>query len=429
MAIERTRLPTGWRWEELGKLAAINPRRPAIVRSDLMLTTFVPMPAVSEKGRGITGPELKPYGEIKKGYTYFEEGDVLFAKITPCMQNGKHAVARDLTNGIGFGSTEFHVVRPYGQLIGQSGDPVLAEWIHLYFLHPSVVAAATQAFKGAVGQQRVPPELLHRLPIPVPPVTEQRRIIDFLREQLSSVERARERIRLQIGQSALLSDAFIQNSLSQPAVANSPRMPLGEVCSIHARQVDPMLPQYARMPHVSSENIVGARCRITNVRTAAEDAVKSGKYLFKSGNVLYSKIRPLLRKVAEAEFDGVCSADIYPLVLDESKLIPAFATWVLAGEEFTRYAVEESRRARIPKLNRNQLFVWKIPLPAPAVQHAVAAELAQQMVHLEALRGTLEEQLTDVSALSSTLLRDAFTPVSANADGTVTVRRSLTLAT
>ena len=80
------------------------------------------MSAVEDGGRGVQRSQLRPFGEVKKGYTYFGEGDILFAKITPCMQNGKHAIARDLADGLGFGSTEFHVVR--------AGSEVIPGWVH-----------------------------------------------------------------------------------------------------------------------------------------------------------------------------------------------------------------------------------------------------------------------------------------------------------
>lgn len=105
-------LPDGWRWVPLGEVCEINPRRRDLRRAEDALTTFVPMSAVEEAGRGISHPEQKPFREVKRGYTSFGEGDVLFAKITPCMQNGKHAIARNLIDGVGFGSTEFHVLRP-----------------------------------------------------------------------------------------------------------------------------------------------------------------------------------------------------------------------------------------------------------------------------------------------------------------------------
>ena len=180
--IESGRLPDGWRWVKLGEVCEVNPRRPSIDRSEETPTTFVPMEAVDAK-LGVMDPHVRPFGEIKKGYTYFAEGDVLFAKITPCMQNGKHAIAQGLLDGIGFGTTEFHVLRPSNQII--------AEWVHFFLRQPSVLLEATEHFTGSVGQQRLPQEYLFNRKIPLPPLTEQRRIAAILKKQMAAVEKAR----------------------------------------------------------------------------------------------------------------------------------------------------------------------------------------------------------------------------------------------
>ncbi len=179
-----TALPKGWRWVKLGEVCEVNPRRPEIDRKDDEPTTFVPMEIVDAQTGKITGSRLRPYGEIKKGYTCFSEGDVLFAKITPCMQNGKHAIALGLVDGIGFGTTEFHVIRP--------GPDITAHWIHSFLRQPSFLQKATEHFTGAVGQQRLPPDYLKVLEISLPPLAEQKRIAAILNEQMAAVERARK---------------------------------------------------------------------------------------------------------------------------------------------------------------------------------------------------------------------------------------------
>lgn len=147
-ATHKVSLPEGWQWIKLDEICEINPRRPVIDRADLTLTTFVQMSAVDDLLGVIARPEQRPFSEIKRGYTFFIENDVIFAKITPCMENGKHAIARNLIDGIGFGSTEFHVIRP--------NENIIAEWIWHFVHQPYVLQNATNYFTGAVGQQRVP---------------------------------------------------------------------------------------------------------------------------------------------------------------------------------------------------------------------------------------------------------------------------------
>lgn len=174
-----------WSVARLGDVCDLNPPRPELRRLDAEPTSFVPMAAVAESGKGMVLVEERPFAEVRKGYTYFEEGDVLFAKITPCMQNGKHAIAAGLRGGIGFASTEFHVLRP-------KREAVVAEWVHFFLLQPDVLLGAEASCSGAVGQQRVPPSYLAELRIPLPSIAEQRRIAARLTEQLAAVERTRK---------------------------------------------------------------------------------------------------------------------------------------------------------------------------------------------------------------------------------------------
>lgn len=201
------KLPPGWRRVKLGNVAAINPRRRSSIPYPLDTpTTFVPMASVKEDAGGIETPLLRPLSQVSKGYTYFEEGDVLFAKITPCMQNGKHAIARRLNNGFGFGTTEFHVIRP--------GHELTSEWIHLLIRQPAVLQNAAKQFRGAVGQQRVPKEFLADLLIPLPSLEEQRRIIARLNEQMATAEKAREAAEELLDAVRALPNALLRRALA-----------------------------------------------------------------------------------------------------------------------------------------------------------------------------------------------------------------------
>jgi type I restriction enzyme S subunit len=180
-------LPEGWEWRPLGdpEVAEINPKK-SVVRShaDGLAVTFVPMSAVSDDLGIIAKPEIRPLGEVRKGYTYFAENDVIFAKITPCMENGKCAIARSLTNGIGFGSTEFHVFR--------AGPKTTPEWLHCLLRSQQLRSDAENAMTGAAGQQRVPRDFLTEHEIPVPPVPEQKRLVARIEAQTSRVESIRK---------------------------------------------------------------------------------------------------------------------------------------------------------------------------------------------------------------------------------------------
>ena len=163
----------GWGKTVLKQGCVINPlkRLDNRLRDDLIVS-FVPMVAISEDGQ-IDANEVKPYKEVKSGFTYFANRDVLFAKITPCMENGKGAIARNLNNGIGFGSTEFHVLRP---IEGKTN----AEWLYMMTVMPKFRLDATNHMTGSAGQRRVPTKFLENYKISIPPIELQNEFADFV---------------------------------------------------------------------------------------------------------------------------------------------------------------------------------------------------------------------------------------------------------
>ena len=169
----------------LGEVCAVNPRRPrhAVGSGDLPVS-FVPMAAVDERLGEITGQEDRPLAAVARGFSSFQTGDVLFAKITPCMENGKIAVARDLTNRIGRGSTEFYVLRP--------GEAILSDYLFYYLRQRRFRQEAKRHFVGTAGQQRVPKSFIENARIPLPPLDEQRRIVAIL-NRAARIERLRAR--------------------------------------------------------------------------------------------------------------------------------------------------------------------------------------------------------------------------------------------
>ena len=174
-------LPPGWMWTTLGQVAHLNPRDPTLRDlPDQLPVSFLPMVAVDAEQGCIVAPVVRPLSEVRKGFTAFANGDVLFAKITPCMENGKAAIARDLKNGLGFGSTEFHVLRP------EAG--VLADWLFHFVRQENFRKDAKARFAGTAGQLRVPSAFLDSYPIPLPPLPEQRRIVAEIEKQFTRLD-------------------------------------------------------------------------------------------------------------------------------------------------------------------------------------------------------------------------------------------------
>lgn len=160
----------------LGECCLINPKKSSDIRlvdNDLMVS-FVSMSDVSEDGQIVTCNH-KQYESVKSGFTYFSENDVLFAKITPCMENGKGGIAKGLLNGIGFGSTEFHVLRPIDQVSNSC-------WLYELTSFPQFRQAAEINMTGSAGQRRVPASFLANYKVSLPPISLQNQFADFVHQ-------------------------------------------------------------------------------------------------------------------------------------------------------------------------------------------------------------------------------------------------------
>lgn len=168
-------IPETWQWVRIRDVFQLNPKNEA---EDEKLVAFIPMEKISAGYKSDFTFDTTKWGIIKKGFTHFANGDVAFAKITPCFQNRKSAIFHDLPNGIGAGTTELKVLRPYGYTIDR--------WYLLYFLEsPYFIDEAT--FKGTANQQRIVVGYLEDKLFPLPTQKEQQRIvaqIENLFEQL-----------------------------------------------------------------------------------------------------------------------------------------------------------------------------------------------------------------------------------------------------
>jgi type I restriction enzyme S subunit len=173
-------LPPGWAWGRIDEICNVNPATDTSELPPDVDVAFVPMAAVAELSGRVNAEIRRPLTEVSKGFTRFRPGDVIFAKITPCMENGKIAVVPDLPLNIGFGSTEFHVLRP------ASGVP--PRYIFHYLTQQRFRHTAKRSMTGAVGQQRVPTEYLKGAVIPIAPAAEQRRIVAKIDELFGEIE-------------------------------------------------------------------------------------------------------------------------------------------------------------------------------------------------------------------------------------------------
>lgn len=201
---EPYKLPNNWVWTRLGDITEINPKKKILDFNDDEEISFIPMKAVSDETGKIEEMEYEKYSKLKKGYTQFIEEDVLFAKITPCMENGKCAIAKNLKNDIGYGTTEFHVLRCYQGIINKL--------LHIFLRQESFRKEAKYNMTGSVGFQRVPVDFLKTALFPLPPLEEQKEIVRVLDKIFEEENRISELIslenKIEILEKTILDRAF-----------------------------------------------------------------------------------------------------------------------------------------------------------------------------------------------------------------------------
>ncbi|WP_218239613.1 restriction endonuclease subunit S [Comamonas fluminis] len=159
-------LPVGWEWSNLKTIGLINPRNS---EADAVKASFVQMSSIPVEFSVAHASETRLWQEIKTGFTQFSEGDVGVAKITPCFENGKSTVFQNLSNGIGAGTTELHIVRPLGDID--------RKYVLLFLKTPGFLKDGEEVMTGSAGQKRLPRSYFESKPFPLPPLAEQSRIV------------------------------------------------------------------------------------------------------------------------------------------------------------------------------------------------------------------------------------------------------------
>lgn len=202
-----------WKKITLQEAIDINPKTILPVLPDSEMVSFLPMPAVQEESLEYTEQEAS-FGKVKKGYTKFQDEDVLFAKITPCMENGKGCIVHNLSHGIGFGSTEFHVLRCH--------EYVLPKFIYYFVIRRSFRAEAKNKMSGAVGQQRVPAEFLKEYTIALPSLSEQKAIVKKIETAFAFADKAQAAITNALEQAKQLKQSILKRAFEGKLVPQDP---------------------------------------------------------------------------------------------------------------------------------------------------------------------------------------------------------------
>ncbi len=415
-------LPAGWEQVAIGEVAEVNPRPSADPPSDDTLVSFVPMAACEAKSGRLDASETRPFGELrKKSFRRFEEGDVVVAKITPSMENGKAALARNLVGGQAFGTTEFHVLR--------TGSRLDARYLLHFVLQQRFRGEAASHMTGTAGQLRVPAEFLRQAPIPLPPLDEQQRIVEVIEEQFSrldagveSLQRAKRnltRLRASVLKAAVDGD-LLEKAGKPKRPAN--KLPEGwrwatvaDVGDVDlGRQRSPKYHTGRNMrPYLRVANVFENRIDLSDVMEMDFPPEQYPKYRLAHGDILLNEGqspelvgRPAMYR---DEMPGVCFTNSLIRFRPRDGVVGDFALLVFRSHlRSGRFRREARITTNIAHLSTARFKSVEFPVPPPEEQKRIVAEAQRQESIIDALEREVAVALARGRLLQQAILTAAF---------------------
>ncbi|WP_122519951.1 restriction endonuclease subunit S [Pannonibacter phragmitetus] len=403
-------LPKGWVQARLGEICDFNPKHePETDRATTV--SFIPMPAVDdETGAIVDRSASRPLSEVWKGYTHFADADVIFAKITPCMENGKIAVARDLENGLACGSTEFHVLRSQGAV-----EP---DFIWRFLRQQSYRQVAERSMTGAVGQRRVPKTFLEATVLPLPPLAEQKRIVaklEALNAKSASARTALARIETLVSRykQAVLSKAFSGELTNGDTSTDWHTVRLEEIAEIGTgatpKRGNAEYYSNGTIPWITSgavnEGLILQADEFITERAIQETNCK----IFPAGTLVVAmygegKTRG---KVAILGLDAATNQALAAVRIRSSEVsAPQYVYLFLQSVYLTLR--EEAAGGVQPNLNLSIVKAIELPLPLLEEQHEIVRRIESAFAKIDRLAAEAKRALALVGRLDEAVLAKAF---------------------
>ena len=363
--------------------------------------SFVPMNCLEAGPKYFLPESSRPLESVSGSYTYFADGDVLLAKITPCFENGKVGIARKLENGIGFGSSEFVVYRPSSEL-----SP---EFLFYFFSQNSFRKEGERRMGGAVGHKRIQKDFIEGKSIPVPPLPEQERIVAILDEAFEGIATATAHAERNLHNARELFQSVLQSTFEQKG-EDWVETTLGEVCGFQngftfksAKFRDSGVP-ILRISNIQDDKIDTRKIVFTDPDDYTENL---DRYLISKGDLLIA-------------MSGATTGKIGFNTTDKTFLLNQRVGKFEPGERLEKRflyfylltQVEENLRisagAAQPNLSTSQIKGFQIPLPSTEAQKAIVQKLDALAAETRRLEAVYQRKLDALAELKQSLLQRAF---------------------
>ena len=268
--------------------------------------------------------------------------------------------------------------------------------------------------KGKGGAQpNISQDIIKSHPIPLPPLAEQERIVEQIENLFAKLDEAKEKAQMVIDgyetrNASVYNEAFSGKLTAKWREDNKKEncwevKRFDEVAYIKSNLVSPA--DYLDYPHIAPDNIEKRTGILLDYHTIAEDGVTSGKHRFYAGQILYSKIRPYLSKVVMVDFDGLCSADMYPI---EAKENAKFLLYYMLSDAFLEQASSAGSRSVLPKINQKELSAIKVPVTTGDEQAEVVRVLDNVLPMMQQTRDKALQVVESIEVMKKSILARAF---------------------
>ena len=401
-------VPESWECCHVSDIFELNPKNNV---PDDTQSGFIPMACVDDGFGYAHSFETRPWGEIRKGYSHFQNGDIGIAKISPCFENRKSTIFYDLPNGIGAGTTELTVLR---------GHCVNIEFYLYLFQSEWYIFEGTKEFKGVVGQQRVNKEIFTTLLIPLPPIEEQNRIVTEIKKWFSlidTLETAKEDLQESIAQAkSKILDLAIHGRLvpqdlnDEPAIDLLKRInPKFAPCDnahypfdvphnwVWARGVDIFKPMKAASPlgdtfkYIDIDAIDNKRNVVTSVKVLnTKQAPSRASRYTEKGCVLFSMVRPYLRNIAMVTEDDCIASTGFFVCQGKGCLSSKFCYFQMLSNYVVDGLNDFMKGDNSPSITKAQIEEYIFPLPPLNEQERIVTKIEELFAVLDEIQKSIE---------------------------------------
>jgi len=334
----------------------------------------------------------------KIGVVCSKKGDILVPGTSTASKKDM-LLAREIDEDGVFLGGDINIIRPSQGIFAK-------KYLPYYFETFTAYDQLDRYITGATGIIHISNSGIKKLKVPLFLIPEQQRIVSILDEVFAAIDKVKANAERNLQNAKELFESELTVSFKKKA--SWKEKTLNELCEISSKLIDPKLDEYQNLIHIGAGNIEIKSGLLSNLLTAKEENLISGKFLFDESMVLYSKIRPYLMKVVRCNFKGLCSADIYPLVPIKNEMIKDYLYYLLLTNDFTEYAILGSQRAGMPKVNREHLFAYKLYIPPVTEQQTIVEHLDVLSARCKVLEINYQKTIAQCDEMKKAVLAKAF---------------------